>query len=91
MKKLNEKMATILVKYVSTVWFFYFCVILVTAPLYFTGILTIAQYISSAIIQLLMLPLLAISSDKQVKHTENILTKIEKIEKHILKDVEHQK
>jgi hypothetical protein len=52
--------------------FFWFCVVLVTLPLFVPKLMDLTQFLSSGVIQLLALPLLGISAKKsQEKHAQH--------------------
>ena len=68
----GDKIARFITKYVGTLGFFYICVILVVTPLLLPGALPVIQYISSGILQLLLLPLILISQNLQDRHEELI-------------------
>lgn len=55
---------------VGTMYFFTFCVLLTMAPLIFPSILTYVQFISSAFLQLVLLPVLAIGQNLSNRHSE---------------------
>lgn len=55
---------------IGSMGFFFACVILVTVPLIFTQAISIVQYISSGILQLILLPLIMIGQNLQGRHAE---------------------
>ncbi len=71
-KKLSllDKIALALTNKIGTMQFFFFCLILVTIPLFFPYTLPVVQYISSGYLQLILLPLLMIGQNLQGRHTE---------------------
>lgn len=62
--------ALFVTKKVGSIGFFFACVILVTIPLIFTQAISIVQYISSGILQLILLPLIMIGQNLQGRHAE---------------------
>lgn len=50
--------------------FIFACVILVTIPLIFTSAISVIQYISSGILQLILLPLIMVGQNLQGRHAE---------------------
>lgn len=50
---------------VGTIWFFIFCVVLVAVPVILPQTLSVLQYISSSVLQLLLLPLIMIGQNQQ--------------------------
>ncbi|MDD5147417.1 MAG: DUF1003 domain-containing protein [Candidatus Daviesbacteria bacterium] len=69
MSKLDEA-ALFVTNKVGSMGFFFVCVILVTIPLIFTQAISIVQYISSGILQLILLPLIIIGQNLQGRHAE---------------------
>lgn len=55
---------------VGSMSFFFACVILVTIPLIFTQAISTVQYISSGILQLILLPLIMVGQNLQGRHAE---------------------
>lgn len=65
-----EKVALFMTKKVGSIGFFFGCVILVTIPLIFSSAISIVQYISSGILQLILLPLIMVGQNLQGRHAE---------------------
>lgn len=66
----SQRFSNWIVKNIGTMYFFYFCCILAVSPLFFTGLLPIVQFVSSAFLQLVLLPLIVISQNLQSQHAE---------------------
>lgn len=66
----QERLASWIANHVGTIYFFYFCCLLALLPLFFTGLLPLVQFISSAFLQLVLLPIILISQNLQNRHTE---------------------
>ncbi len=69
MSKLDEVALSVTNK-VGSMGFFFACVILVTIPLIFTQAISVIQYISSGILQLILLPLIMVGQNLQGRHAE---------------------
>jgi uncharacterized membrane protein len=67
---LQDKIAVWITNLVGTMGFFYFCIILVTIPLFYTQTLAVIQYISSGYLQLILLPIILVGQALQTKHAE---------------------
>jgi uncharacterized membrane protein len=65
-----DKLALFITKKVGSMGFFFMCVLLVTVPLFFVSTLSVVQYISSGILQLILLPLILVSQNLQERHAE---------------------
>lgn len=65
-----EKVALFMTNKVGSIGFFFTCVILVTIPLIFFQAISIVQYISSGILQLILLPLIMVGQNLQSRHAE---------------------
>ncbi len=65
-----DKMALSVTNTVGTMGFVFACVILVAIPLIFNSALPIVQYISSGILQLILLPLILVGQNLQGRHAE---------------------
>lgn len=65
-----DKLALFVTNKVGSMGFFFACVILVTIPLLFTSTISVVQYISSGILQLILLPLIMIGQNLQGRHAE---------------------
>jgi uncharacterized membrane protein len=66
----SDKIALFITRYIGTMTFFYFCMVLVTIPLFFKPSLPIVQYISSGYLQLILLPLIMVGQNLQGRHAE---------------------
>lgn len=69
MSKLDQA-ALFVTNKVGSMGFFFACIVLVTIPLIFTQAISIVQYISSGILQLILLPLIMIGQNLQGRHSE---------------------
>ena len=58
-----EKIAVKMTNVVGTMWFFFFCIILVTIPLIWPQVMPAIQYISSGYLQLILLPLILMGQE----------------------------
>lgn len=67
----GDKFASFLVEQAFTVRFFFFCVCLTLIPLAFPAIDRYIQYVSSAFLQLIFLPLIGIATTRQEKINES--------------------
>jgi uncharacterized membrane protein len=65
-----DKLALFITEKVGSMGFFFACVILVTIPILFAPAISIVQYISSGILQLLLLPLIIVGQNLQGRHAE---------------------
>jgi len=65
-----DKMALFVTNKVGSMGFIFACVILVTIPLIFTSAISVIQYISSGILQLILLPLIMVGQNLQGRHAE---------------------
>lgn len=65
-----DKMALAVTNIVGTMGFFFACVLLVIIPIIFRSTLPIVQYISSGILQLILLPLILVGQNLQSRHAE---------------------
>lgn len=65
-----DKTALFITERVGTMGFFFFCVILVTIPLFAPKSLPVVQYISSGYLQLILLPLIMVGQNLQSRHSE---------------------
>ena len=77
MKQLNytEKTAIWVTNHIGTIEFFIFCNVLVACTLIFPTSVTIIQFVSSAWLQLVLLPLILIGQNIQNKESERVATK----------------
>ena len=66
----TDKLALFVTRKVGTMGFFYFCLVLVTLPLFFRSTLPVIQYLSSGYLQLLLLPLILVEQNLQSRHAE---------------------
>lgn len=66
----TDKLALFITKHIGTMTFFYFCLVLVTIPLFFKPSMPIIQYISSGYLQLILLPLIMVGQNLQGRHAE---------------------
>ena len=57
---MNDWLAMHLSKAFATMWFFWFCLLLTLLPISWPASLPIVQFISSGVLQLIALPLLAV-------------------------------
>lgn len=69
MSKLDKVALSVTTK-VGSMGFFFACVILVTIPLIFTQAISTVQYISSGILQLILLPLIMVGQNLQGRNAE---------------------
>lgn len=60
---MSDKIANFIVAYVGTMWFFYFCIVMVTVPLVLPQTMPVIQYVSSGYLQLILLPLIMIATN----------------------------
>ena len=65
-----DRLALFITKKVGSMGFFFMCALLVTIPLFFVSTLSVVQYISSGILQLILLPLILVSQNLQEKHAD---------------------
>ncbi|MDD2822779.1 MAG: DUF1003 domain-containing protein [Candidatus Daviesbacteria bacterium] len=65
-----DKFAIFITKIVGTMWFVLACCVLVVIPLIVGSTLPIVQYISSGILQLILLPLIMVGQNLQGRYTE---------------------
>lgn len=65
-----DKLALFVTKKVGSMGFFFACVLLVAIPLIFSSTISTVQYISSGILQLILLPLIMVGQNLQGKHAE---------------------
>jgi len=65
-----DKLALFITKGVGSMGFFFVCVVLVIIPFFFVSSMSVVQYISSGILQLILLPLILISQNLQGRHAE---------------------
>jgi len=66
----TDKIALFITSKIGTMSFFYFCLVLVTLPLFFKSSMPIVQYISSGYLQLIFLPLILVGQNLQSRHAE---------------------
>lgn len=66
----TDKIALFITSKVGTMGFFYFCLVLVTLPLIFSGTMPLIQYMSSGYLQLILLPLILVGQNLQSRHSE---------------------
>lgn len=66
----SDKFAIWITDHVGTMYFFYICCVLALIPLWFTSLLPIVQFVSSAFLQLVLLPLIILSQNLQNRHAE---------------------
>lgn len=66
----TDKLALFITSKVGTMGFFYFCLVLVTLPLIFSGTMPLIQYMSSGYLQLILLPLILVGQNLQSRHSE---------------------
>ncbi len=66
----TDKLALYITSKVGTMGFFYFCLVLVTLPLFFSSTMSIIQYASSGYLQLILLPLILVGQNLQSRHSE---------------------
>jgi uncharacterized membrane protein len=66
----TDKIALFVTKHIGTMTFFYFCLVLVTIPLFYKPSMPIVQYISSGYLQLILLPLIMVGQNLQGRHAE---------------------
>ncbi len=69
MSKLDKVALSVTTK-VGSMGFFFACVILVTIPLIFNSAISTVQYISSGILQLILLPLIMVGQNLQGRNAE---------------------
>lgn len=65
-----DRVALFITSTVGTMGFVFACIILVAIPLFINSALPIVQYISSGILQLVLLPLILVGQNLQGKHAE---------------------
>ena len=65
-----DRLALFITKKVGSMGFVFACVILVTIPIFFTSTITTVQYISSGILQLILLPLILVGQNLMGRHAE---------------------
>lgn len=65
-----DKAALFVTEKVGSMGFFLACCILVLVPLFFASTLNVVQYISSGILQLILLPLIMVGQNLQGRHAE---------------------
>mgnify|MGYP001617389221 CR=1 FL=1 len=65
-----DKLALMVTNTVGTMGFFFACVLLVIIPIIFSSTLSVVQYISSGILQLILLPLILVGQNLQGRHAE---------------------
>lgn len=65
-----DKLALFITEKVGSMGFFFACVVLVTIPLLFTSTMSFVQYLSSGILQLILLPLIIVGQNLQGRHAE---------------------
>lgn len=80
-----QKMAVWVTDHIGTLEFFAICNALVVTPLIFPKALPIVQFISSAWLQLILLPLILIGQNVQSKHSELRADAIYELDKKIEK------
>ena len=68
--QINDKIAAWLTRYVGSMWCAYAFFALVIVPLFFPSINAAVQYISSAVIQLVLLPIIMVGSNVLSKASE---------------------
>lgn len=66
----TDKIALFITNHVGTMTFFYFCLVLVTVPLFWKASMPFIQYISSGYLQLIFLPLIMVGQNLQGRHAE---------------------
>ena len=66
----TDKVALFITRKVGTMSFFYFCLALVTLPLFFSSTMPVIQYMSSGYLQLILLPLILVGQNLQSRHSE---------------------
>ncbi len=65
-----DKMALAVTNIVGSMGFLFACVLLVIIPIIFSSTLSVVQYISSGILQLILLPLILVGQNLQGRHAE---------------------
>lgn len=65
-----DKMALAVTQRVGSMSFFFVCCVLVVIPLIATSLMPVIQYISSGILQLILLPLIMVGQNLQGRHAE---------------------
>lgn len=65
-----DKFAMFITNTVGTMGFFFICCVLVVIPLFVVSTLPVVQYISSGILQLILLPLIMVGQNLQGRYTE---------------------
>jgi uncharacterized membrane protein len=65
-----DRLALFITKKVGSMGFVFACVILVAIPIFFTSTISIVQYISSGILQLILLPLILVGQNLMGRHAE---------------------
>ncbi len=92
-----DKIALAATSVVGTMYFFFFCLIMVTVPLIFPPTMKVVQYISSGYLQLILLPLIMVGQNLQNRHTETraendyqVNMKAEREIEHVFKHLEYQ-
>lgn len=65
-----DKFAMFITNKVGTMGFFFICCVLVVVPLIVASTLPVVQYISSGILQLILLPLIMVGQNLQGRYTE---------------------
>ncbi len=66
----HEKVMLSIAGGVGTATFFVFCVLLTFTPLVFPSTLAVVQFISSAFLQLVLLPVILIAGNLQARHDQ---------------------
>jgi hypothetical protein len=65
-----DTLALTIAKYVGTMYFFFFCCVLVFVPFAVPSTLSLVLFISSGFLQLILLPIIVISGNLQSRHME---------------------
>jgi uncharacterized membrane protein len=69
---IGDKIALFITKMVGNLTFFYICLVLVIVPFVFPPTLSFVHFLSSGVIQLLLLPLIMINQNLQDRHAKLI-------------------
>lgn len=65
-----DKLSLYITSKAGSMGFFFFCIFLVAIPLFLSSSISVVHYISSGILQLVLLPLILISQNLQSRHAE---------------------
>lgn len=93
-KKFNYEVAIVANKVFASMNFFWFCLFLVSIPLVIPKIMPFAQYLSSSVLQLCALPLIAVgtilasaASDKLAKEQHAVILESHKEQAELMKEI----